>query len=162
LVVGIRVKKEPSYTVASLGHTGPYKGQDMLRKEFNEIMNWAKKRKLRTGKWFFYELDGSDTPDKQRRWEACIEIRRKVQTRGTISVKKLPAQTVAVVKFNPDEVSAELVYSGIDGWLRWKKDKYEAAGPWREVYVDDPWTNEKAWAKTEVQAAVNKLKGRQK
>jgi DNA gyrase inhibitor GyrI len=164
LVVAIRIRKEPSYTVASLTRVGSYSGQDMMRKEFEEIMKWTKKRKLRTGKWFFYEHDGPETPDKERKWEACIEIRRKVQTRGKISVKKLPAQTVAAVKFNPEEVSAELVYYGIDGWLKQKKEegKYEQVGPWREAYVDNPWTNAKAWAKAEVQAPVNKLKSKRK
>ena len=160
LVVDIRVKKEPSYTVAYLTHVGPYTGEDMLRPEFEELVKWAKKRKLRTGKWFFYELDGPETPAKKRRWEACLEINRKVKTGGRFSVKKLPAQTVIYVRFNPDEVSPSLVYHGIQGWLEWRKKEgtYEDAGTWREVYLDSPWTNEKAWARTEVQAPVNKLK----
>lgn len=161
MVVGIRTKKEPSYTVVSLTY-GPYKGEDMLRSEFEELAKWAKKRRLRTGKWFFFEVDGPDTPDKKRRWEACLEINRKVRTGGRFIIKKLPAQTVAYVRFNPDEVSPELAYFGIQGWLDWKKKegKYEDAGAWREVYPDNPWTNGRAWARTEVQAAFIKLKKR--
>jgi DNA gyrase inhibitor GyrI len=160
LVVDIRVKKEPSCTVAYLTYVGPYTGDEMLRPEFEELVKWAKKRKLKTGRWFFYELDGPETPGKKRRWEACVEINHKVRTGGKFAVKKLPAQTVAFVRFNPDEVSARLVYHGLQGWLEWRKKDgtLEEAGEWREVYPDSPWTNEKAWARTEVQAAVNKLK----
>ena len=162
MVVDIKVKREPTHTVAYMTHVGPYTGEDMLRPEFEELVKWAKNRKLRTGKWFFYELDGPEVPEKKRRWEACLEIKRKVRTGGRFAVKRLSAQTVIYVRFNPDEVSPRLVYYGIGGWLDSKKKEgtYEDAGDWREVYEDNPWTNEKAWARTEVQAPVNKLKSK--
>jgi DNA gyrase inhibitor GyrI len=160
LVVDIKVRKEPSYTVAYLTHVGRHTGENMLRQEFEDLVRWATKRKLRTGKWFFYELDGPETAEKTRRWEACVEINRKVKTGGRFGVKKLPAQTMACVRFNPDEVSANLVYHGIQGWLEWRKKNggYEDGGTWRETYPDNPWTNAKAWARTEVQAPINKVK----
>jgi DNA gyrase inhibitor GyrI len=162
LVVDLRTKNEPSSTVVCLTYVGPYTGDDMMRPEFEELVKWAKKRKLRTGRWFFYEIDGPETPEKKRRWEACIEVNRKVRTGGKFSIKKLPAQTVVYVRFNPDDVSPRLVYHGIGGWLEWIKNegKYEDAGSWREVYTDNPWTNAKAWARMEVQAGINKLKKR--
>src|ERR1700676_3625319 len=92
LVVDIKVRKEPSGNVAYLTHVGRYTGENMLRHEFEDLVKWAMKRRLRTGKWFFFEIDGPETPEKARRWEACIEINRKVRTGGRFGVKKLPAQ----------------------------------------------------------------------
>lgn len=160
MVVDLGTKKEPNSTVASLTYVGPHTGDDMMRREFEELMKWAKKRRLRTGRWFFYEIDGPETPEKKRRWEAQIEVNRKVRTGGRFSIKKLPPQTVVYVRFNPDEVSPSLAYHGIAGWLESMKKtgKYEDAGSWREVYTDNPWTNAKTWAKTEVQARINKPK----
>lgn len=155
MVVEIKVKQVPSYNVASLMHVGPY-GPNMLRAEFNQLVRWAKKRKLRTGKWFFYFLDepGGRRPPSKVRSEACPEIRGKAKPEGKIRIKKLPRQRVASVKFNPDEVSPDLVYSGIYGWLNFAG--FKDVGAAREVYADNPWTNRRAWANAEVQVPAKK------
>src|SRR2546425_10081674 len=76
MVIDFEVTRTPSYTVASILKVGPYR-DDNLRGEFRELVAWAKKRKLRTGKWIMYEHDGPNTrrPYNQRRWEACLEVR---------------------------------------------------------------------------------------
>ena len=152
MVVDIRVKKAPSYTVASLRYRGKYIGQDILRSEFDELLKWAQMRKLRTGKWIFNELS-------EKHWEACLEIKGKGRSQGKIKVKTLPARVVASVKFDPDEVAARLVYHGIEGWLRWRKKsgEYASAGETREVYNGSPWTSPKDWANAEVQFPVKRI-----
>jgi DNA gyrase inhibitor GyrI len=159
MVVDIELKSTPSYNVASIMRIGPYSGSNMMRAEFNQLVRWAKKKNIQTGKWLFYELDGPDKPDNKRRWEACLEIKGKARSQGKIKIKKLPPQRVARVVFNPDEVSARLVYHGLEDWLRWRK-KYgelKEAGPSREVYTGNPWTDARAWAQTEVQVPVRKM-----
>ena len=155
MVVDIKVKRVPSYTVASMMRIGPFR-RNMLRAEFNQLVNWAKKKGIRSGKWILYFLDepGEARPANKLRSEACLQIRGKAKSEGRIKVKKLPAQKVASVTFDPDEVSPGLVYSGIYGWLRFAG--YKDVGLSRELYDGNPWTNARAWAKAEVQVPVKK------
>ena len=105
-------------------------------------------------------MDGPDTPNSRRRWEACLELKQPAKSEGTIKVKELPASTVASVTFDPDKVASRLVYHGLGGWLEWReKDKeLRGLGSTREVYLGNPWTDARAWAKTEVQVIVEKMK----
>jgi hypothetical protein len=40
------------------------------------------------------------------------------------------------------------------GWLQYRP--FKEAGPSREVYDDNPWTDARAWANTEVQVPIKK------
>jgi len=159
MVIDFEVSRSPAYTVASILKVGPYR-EDNLRNEFGELVAWAKENRLRTGKWIMYEHDGPNSrrPGNQRRWEACLEIRGKGKPEGRIRIKKLPAQTVAKVVFNPNVISSRIIYHGLGDWIWWrlKYKDFKRAGPTREVYAGDPWTNEKAWSKVEVQVLVEK------
>src|SRR3989442_9659598 len=149
MTVDFEFKRSRPYTVAALQYVGPWR-EDHLGREFRRLVAWAKKNRLRTGAWIFRELDGAGN---RRRWEACLEIRGTAKPEGRIRIKKLPAQTVARVLFDPDEVSARLVYHGLTDWLRWRKKDGEVTrvgGP-RQVYERDPWTNPPAWSPTQVQ-----------
>jgi len=159
LTVDFAIKKFNGCRVASIRYVGGWKGEDMLRNEFNMIQKWAKEKGLRTGRWFFTELDGPEVPDNKRRWEAAIEVKGNTRSQGNIKLRDLKPTTVAYIKFDPDKVSARLVYHGLESWLSWQKKnhKYQESGDWREVYIGDPWTNTWAWANTEVQASVKKL-----
>jgi effector-binding domain-containing protein len=128
----------------------------MLRAEFSQLVKWAKKRKLGTGKWMLYFIDepGGRRPANKLRSEACLQIKGRAESEGKIKVKKLPAQKVASVTFNPDKVSPRLVYSGIYGWLKWGGFKDTVTG--REVYVGNPWRNPRAWVNTEIQVPVKR------
>ena len=77
---------------------------------------------------------------------------------GKVKIKRLPSQTVASVGFNPTKVSPRLVYHRLNDWLKWrvKDGTFKDAGPTREVYPGNPWTNPRAWAKTEVQFLVTR------
>lgn len=162
LTVDIVIKKEPSYTVVSKSFVGPYTGGDMLKDEFREVHNWVRKHGMKPGKWFFYELDDPDLPEGSRRWEACIEVhgRPKAKLPKGLELKDLPAQLVASVVFDPEQVSIRLVYHGLEGWLQWrtKFGEYEEAGPTREVYSGDPWRSKEAWTNVDVQVPIRKLR----
>ena len=155
MIVDIKVKQVPGYTVASLIHYGPH-GADMFRNEFSQLVKWANKNKLTTGKWIMRWLDEpSKKPASKIRSDACLEIKGKARTEGKITIKKFPKQTVVSVTFNPEKVSARLVYSGIYGWIRYSD--YEATdSPAREVYSGSPWLNPRAWSNAEVQVPVKK------
>jgi DNA gyrase inhibitor GyrI len=89
MVVGKRAKPASSYTVASMMYVGPYT-RNMLRTEFNQLVNWAKENNIRTGKRIFYSLDdpGGRRPASKLRSEACSEIKGKARTEGKVKVKK--------------------------------------------------------------------------
>jgi DNA gyrase inhibitor GyrI len=158
MVIDFTIKRAPGFTVASIKLVGPYSGRNMFRAEFNQLVKWAKKKKLRTGKWFMYELDSADSrrPANRRRWEACLEINGKAEPEGKIKIKRLPAQTVASVTFDPEKVSSRVIYHGLSDWLRWrlKFGQLKELGPTREVHTGNPWTDSRAWARTEVQVLV--------
>jgi len=155
LFVHIKVKVAPSYRVAYLVRMGGYTGQNMWRAEFSQLVKWAKKRKLRTGKWIMYFIDEwGKRPEQKRRSVACLEIKGKAKPEGKIKIMTLPRQRVASVTFDPDKISDSLVYHGIEGWLPYHP--YRQASRSREVYIDSPWTNRRAWANLEVQVPLKK------
>jgi effector-binding domain-containing protein len=93
-------------------------------------------------------------PARERRSVACLEIKGKAKPEGSIKIMTLPRQKVASVTFNPDRIADRLVYHGIEGWLQYRP--LRAAGPSREVYIGNPWTNRRAWANAEVQVPLRK------
>jgi effector-binding domain-containing protein len=155
LFIDIRVKTAPSYKVACITHVGPYSGQNMWRTEFSQLVKWAKKKKLHTGKWIMYFIDEwGKKSERQRRSVACLEIKGRAENEGKIKIMTLPRQKVACVTFNPDKIADRLVYHGIEGWLQY--GPFREAGPSREVYVGSPWTNRLAWANAEVQVPIKR------
>ncbi len=160
--VDIVVRKEKSFNAISKMYVGPYSGENMLRKEFGDLERWARKNQVNTGKYFFMELDGPDTPSSKRRWEALIEVKGKFDETNLdsgIESKRLPSQLVAGIQFDPDLISSRIIYHGLECWLDWRKKYHEMeeAGPTREVYPGNPWTNSRAWKNTEVQVPIRKL-----
>ena len=161
MFVDFKIKKFSGCRVASITFVGAYReGGDMMREEFNHIVKWARKKGVRTGRWFFADLDGSEVPDKKRRWEAAVEVKgAKARAQGGIRFREFPDQLVASVTFDPEKVSPRVIYYGLEGWLEWGEDReYKSAGRPREVYKGDPWKSARAWANVEVQVPVKKLR----
>ncbi|MGD1054512.1 MAG: GyrI-like domain-containing protein [Nitrososphaerales archaeon] len=158
MVVDFEIRKVPEYRLATRTLKGSWPGDKVLRSEFESVSNWAREKGTRTGKWFFREFDDDDT---KGRWEVGVEVRSKRHMRGGkgISMITLSSCTVAAVTFNPDQVSPRVIYHGLVDWLRQreKAGEYKVAGPYREVYLGNPWSNRRAWAHTQVQVPVKKL-----
>ena len=153
--VEFKVKTAPSYKVAYILHIGPYTNQNMWRPEFNELVKWAKKRKLRTGKWIMGFLDKwNEKTEKRRRSVACIEIKGRAKAEGKIKIMKIPKQKVVSVIFDPDKVSADIVYYGLEAWLEYCP--YKQAARSKELYDGNPWTNPRAWANCEVHVPLKR------
>ncbi len=150
MVVDFELCKTPSYRVASITRTGPWK-EDNLRHEFRELTAWAEKRGVRTGRWIFYHKGDN-------RWEACLEIKGKAEASGRIRLKTLPSTYVARCVFDPDAIADRVIYHGLTDWTRWRRrfKEIKSIGGSREVYSGDPWSDAQAWANCEVQFLVRK------
>jgi hypothetical protein len=148
MVVDFEFAKSPSLRVATYAWKGPW-DEKRIRREFEKVAKWASGQRLRTGRWLL------NMPDTGR-FSVAIEIRGRPARRGGIRVRTLPASRIARVRFNPDELSPRVVYHGLTDWLRWRKreKKITHVGVYREVYADNPWSNARAWAATEVQVLV--------
>ncbi|MGI0131923.1 MAG: GyrI-like domain-containing protein [Thermoplasmata archaeon] len=142
------LKDAPSFRVASITRVGPWK-EDNLRAEFGELTRWARRHRVKTGRWIFVE-GGND------RWEACLEIQGRVAPEGRIRCRTIGATRVARVVFDPDTVSSRIVYHALRDWTRWRRKEgtIRAVTGTREVYTGDPWNDPKAWAHCEVQFLV--------
>jgi effector-binding domain-containing protein len=150
MTVDFAWSKSPSLKVAAIAWTGPW-NEKKIRAQFARLERWAKERRVRTGRYIFREPG-------ERRWEVAIELRRRVRGSGGVRTKTLPAASVARVVFDPEKVSARLVYHGLSDWLRWRRKSKEIRSvvSSREIYSGNPWTDPKAWARTEVQFLVRK------
>lgn len=155
MLVDFKLKSAPSYKIAYVMRYGPWSGPNMWRAEFNQLVKWTKKNRVRTGKWIVYFIDEwGKVPERKRRSIAALEIRGKPKAEGKIKVMRLPRQKVVSVTFNPDLVSSRVVYHGIEGWLQYRP--FKEAGPSRELYNGSPWTNAHAWANAEVQVPIKR------
>jgi hypothetical protein len=163
LTVDIVTKREASHKVITKSYLGPYTGDDMLHPEFNALVGWARRERVKTGKWLRIELDKYEigVPSSQRRWWACIELKGRTEPKppSGIELKVLPAEFVASVTFDPAQVSSRLVYHGLECWLDWrtKFHEYEEAGPTREMYIGNPWTDADAKKRIEVQVPIRRM-----
>ena len=153
MTVDFAIKRAPKYRVASVRWVGPYR-EKRIRSEWEGLARWAKARGLRTGRWFFLE-DGSEP---RYRFEVAIEVLGAAKSEGKVRIRTFPASAIATITFNPDQVSARVIYHGLSDWLRWrKKDKtIKRTRAWREVYTGNPWTDARAWSRTEIQVLVSK------
>lgn len=152
--VDFKLKRAPGYNVASVTEEADYSDK-AIRASFTRVAQWAAQKKLTTGRWLFIEL--VEEGDRIK-WNACIEVKGKAKGSQGVRIKKLKASDVVSVTFNPDEVSARVVYHAINDWVRWrKKDKtISRVGGFREVYPGDPWKNADSWQNMEVQLLVTK------
>jgi effector-binding domain-containing protein len=150
MTVDFGYKRMPSFKVATLSRTGAW-SESKLRAQFKALTDWAKKSHVRVGRWLFFEPDFHT-------FIAGIEVKGSAKGRGAIRLRTVPASTVASVVFDPDEVSPRVIYHGITDWLRsQKKEKsIKRALTYREVYSADPWSDPRAWRKTEIQVVVKK------
>lgn len=158
LTVDFEVRREPAHAVATRTLRGRWPGDRAVGKEYDALHRWVRAHGLRTGKWFFRSL--GEMSETSGRWEVGIEVRGGKALRGGegVSIKNFPATAVVAVRFDPGQISPELVYSSIEGWMKWmgRPKKYRWNGPWREVYSANPWKSKGAWANTEIQAPLKK------
>ena len=155
MMVDFKVKTASGYNVAYLIHVGDYSGQNMWRSEFSQLERWAKTRRLATGKRIMYFIDKwGEKPKNKRRSVAALEIRGKAEPEGKIQIMKLPRQKVVSISFDPNKVSSDLVYHGLESWL--ESCAYKQTARSRELYRGNPWKNARAYADCEVQVPIKR------
>jgi len=144
------IKKAPAYRVASIRWKGPW-SDAAVRRKFGEVLGWARRQHLTTGKWIFRE-------PAERSFEVAVEVRGPAKSDRKVRIRTFPAGSVASVVFDPKVIEPRVVYHGLSDWLRWqrKEGTLRSVGDYREVYSGDPWTDAKAYARTEVQYTVRK------
>ncbi len=150
MTVEFALARAPRYRVAFLRWSGPWSDRK-VRSQFEAVARWARANGLRTGKWVFREPG-------ERQWETGIEVPRGGRSEGRIRIRTLRAATVARAVFDPEVVSPEVIYHGLNDWLRWRRreKKIRAVGSFRELYSGNPWTDRKAWSRTEIQYLVRR------
>ncbi len=148
MTVDFVFKKAPKFRLITARWTGPW-NEKRIQKEFEALAKWAAAHKIRTARWVFMEPG-------DRQWLVGLEVPASVTGDRTVKVRSFPAARVAQVQFDPDIVSARVIYHGVTDWLRWrKKDKeIRSVGVYREVYPGNPWRDKSAWAKTTIQVVV--------
>ena len=142
--------KTPVARVATVAWKGPW-NEKKIRAQFERVHRWAKGQGLRTGRWIFLEPG-------TRRWQVAIELGGKARGSAGVRTARLPGGDLARVVFDPEKVAPRVVYHALSDWLRWRRKDKEIRRVLssREVYSGNPWTDPKAWAKTEVQFLVRK------
>jgi effector-binding domain-containing protein len=150
MTVDFELRRAPKYRVASIDYKGPWR-ENHLRPQFKELVKWAAKHQVRTGQWIFRERG-------EKSHQACLVIKGPAHSEGKVKIRTIPAGWVASVSFDPEVVSARVVYHGLSDWTRWrKKDKtIKGVGTTREVYAGDPWSDKKAWSRATVEFVVRK------
>ena len=96
----------------------------------------------------------SEKSQKKRRSVAALEIKGKAKAQGKIQIMKIPKHMVVSVIFDPNLVSDDIIYHGLEGWLESRSYKQTARS--REVYSGSPWTNPRTWASCEVQVPIRR------
>jgi hypothetical protein len=150
VVVDFVLERVPRRRIASILRIGPWK-EDHLREEFGELLRWATKSAVPTGRWIFLDLGA-------HRWEAGLEIHGDARPTGRVRRRTLPGTWVARVRFDPDRLAPRLVYHGLREWTRARRrdGTIRSVGSVREVYPGDPWKDPSAWASCEVQFVVRR------
>jgi len=148
MVVEFGFKRTPAYRVASLTWKGPWKDAT-IRRNFEKVAGWARSRGYGPSLWIFREPGTSQ-------WQTGVVVNARARSEGAFRVHTLPATRVASVVFDPEVVSPEVVYHGLNDWLRWRKKdkKIRRVVSTREIYRGNPWTDKAAYARTEVQFVV--------
>jgi hypothetical protein len=142
--------KSSRLRVATIAWKGPWNDKK-IRAQFERLARWAKAQRVRTGRWIFRE-------PADRSWEVALELRGKARGSDGVKTKTYPASPVARVVFDPEQVAPRVVYHGLSDWLKWqrKAKAIRRVVSSQEVYSGNPWTDPRAWARTEVQFLVRK------
>ncbi len=150
MTVDFGFARTPAMRVAYRAWTGPW-SERRIRAEFERLAQSIRASGGRTGRWIFREPGN-------RKWEVAIELKGPRSRVAGLRLRTVRGATVARVVFDPEEVAARLVYHGLTDWLRWRrKDKeIRSVGGYREVYPGNPWTDKRAWSRTEVQVVVRR------
>jgi AraC family transcriptional regulator len=153
--VEVGVKTIDPMWVVSLPRIGPY---SEAGKAIYELFTWIGKKKvdmIGAPLGIFYDNPQKVDP-KRTKYEVCVPVAASVETDSTDEVisKQLPEQTVVYAVHRGPYKTVGESYGKIEEWM--KKEGYKAAGPYREIYFNDPREVAPEDLKTELQIPVIK------
>jgi len=129
------IKTVPAQDVIAMSHRGSY---DEIGAVYHALRTWARARGVRVSgpglttflaqPTEFNPLTGS--------YEVCLPVEGAVEGDASVSVKRLPATTVAAVRVKGPYEGIAARYSEMLAWLT--AENREIAGPPREVYLKRP------------------------
>jgi DNA gyrase inhibitor GyrI len=148
MAIDFEFRRAPKMAIVSFRWKGPWQ-EARIRKEWERLARWAASEKLKVGRWIFLE-------PSERNFEVALEVRGRAARHPPFRRRTLPASRVASVRYDPAVVEPRVIYHGLSDWLRWRKKdgSIRRVGAYREVYEDNPWTNKRAWARSEIQVVV--------
>ena len=135
----VKIEKRKPITIAYIEHIGPY-GNVPFDKYIDRLYGWAKLRKVRPGFYpmAVYHDDPENTPPEKCRTEVAIPVGGEPQGDGEVSVRRIPAMTVATISHKGTTDEYKEVYRLL---ARWTDDNgYDWDGPPMEVYTRKPKT----------------------
>jgi effector-binding domain-containing protein len=122
-------------TVIAMEHTGSY---DEIGDVYRELYEWARRHDVKTtgrGMTFFLSPPSEFDP-KSALYEVCLPVATAPQADSSVTVKTLPACTVAAIRVRGPYSKIPAHYSELLAWL--SVEGWEVAGPPREVYIRRP------------------------
>jgi effector-binding domain-containing protein len=145
----------PAAKIASIAKTGPYSDAG---KAISELVDMVQKQKLTvkgTPFAMFYDNPANVKPESTR-YEVCIpvppETKNMTDKKTGFAVKDAPEMMIAVTDYMGPYDQVAPVYEKLYKWIA--DNKYEAAGPMLEYYLNDPAKTKPESLQTKVGAVI--------
>jgi AraC family transcriptional regulator len=133
----VTIREEPPLRLAVLAHRGPYTA---IGGTFDRLMAWAAGRGLvgETSRFIgLYLDDPNSVPAAALRSEAGVTVPDTVEPEGEVAIREIPAQRVAVLRFQGPYAELEDAYEWLYGtWLPGSGEE-PADAPSMEDYLND-------------------------
>jgi len=133
----IKVKNRRALDIAYVEYNGDY-ASIPWDKGINEVISWAKTSKAGIrGKPFAIYLDDPNTTEPENiRTRIAVPIGKPMPVSGNVKTEKLPAMTVAQMKFADTSDKYKDAYCEIGKWI--EENGYEGTAPPLEVWTKMP------------------------
>jgi effector-binding domain-containing protein len=128
-------KRIEAQTVIAMGHSGSY---DEIGGVYRRLHDWARKRDVKVkGNGFTVFLSPpSEFDPHSAHFEVCLPTDSAPKPEGGVTVRQLPACTVAAVVVKGPYSTIPGHYTEMLAWLA--AEGLEVAGPPREAYIKRP------------------------
>lgn len=122
-------------TVITMEHAGSY---DEIGGVYRELHEWARRHNAKvTGRGMTIFLSPpSEFDPKSALFEVCLPVESVPKPDPSVTVKTIPACTVAAIRVKGPYSKIPAHYSELLAWLN--VEGWEIAGPPREVYIKRP------------------------
>ena len=133
----VKIEKRKPITIAYIEHVGPY-GNVPFDRYIEQLYGWAKLKKVRPGFYpmAVYHDDPEKTSPEKCRTDVAISVGGEPQGDDSVSVRRIPAMTVATISHKGATEGFKEVYGNLAKWA--EDNGYDWDGPPMEVYTRKP------------------------